>query len=111
MENGIINVVKTFGLFTVTAFAEIIGCYLSYLWISENKSGWILFPAIVSLVIFVWLLTLHPYPTGKVYAAYGGVYISASIMWLWLINSIQPSSSDLIGALLCILGMIVIIVG
>ena len=64
---------KTIILFIVTAIAEIIGCYLPYLWLKQDKSAWLLVPAAISLVLFAWLLSLHPTAAGRVYAAYGGV--------------------------------------
>jgi len=90
------DVFKTLGLFIVTAITEIVGCYLPYcylpyLWIKENQSAWLLVPAIFSLGIFVWLLTLHPEAAARTYAAYGGVYISVAILWLWLMESTRPS--------------------
>ncbi|ODA18466.1 hypothetical protein A9G00_02495, partial [Achromobacter xylosoxidans] len=66
---------QTFALFVLTALAEIIGCYLPYLWLRRSHSIWLLAPAAVSLALFAWLLTLHPTASGRVYAAYGGVYI------------------------------------
>lgn len=66
---------KTVGLFVLTAIAEIVGCYLPYLWLRQDKSILLLIPAAISLAAFAWLLTLHPTATGRVYAAYGGVYI------------------------------------
>ncbi|MFA0411736.1 YnfA family protein, partial [Vibrio splendidus] len=77
---------KTVGLFVLTAVAEIVGCYLPYLWLREDKSIWLLIPAAISLALFAWLLTLHPTATGRVYAAYGGVYISVALIWLWLVD-------------------------
>src|ERR1043165_6239350 len=68
-------VLKTLGLLLLTAAAEIIGCYLPYLWLQRGKSAWLLLPAALSLALFVWLLTLHPAAAGRVYAAYGGVYV------------------------------------
>lgn len=65
-------VLKTIGLFIVTALAEIVGCYLPYLWLKQDKPAWLLIPAIVSLFLFAWLLTLHPFAAGRTYAAYGG---------------------------------------
>lgn len=106
-----INLAKTFGLFVATALAEIIGCYLPYLWIREGKSAWLLIPAVLSLAAFAWLLTLHPQAAGRVYAAYGGVYIGVALIWLWVIDSIKPTITDCIGAGLCFLGMAVIILG
>jgi small multidrug resistance family-3 protein len=102
---------KTFGLFVATAIAEIVGCYLPYLWIRHGFSGWILVPAILSLAVFVWLLSLHPHAAGRVYAAYGGVYVSTALIWLWLVDSIRPTATDFVGALLCIIGMTVIMFG
>lgn len=75
-------IVKTFALFVVTAFAEILGCYLPYLWLRKGGSAWLLLPATVFLLLFAWLLSLHPTAAGRVYAAYGGVYISVAIIWL-----------------------------
>src|SRR5688500_9216084 len=75
---------NTFLLFAFTALAEIVGCYLPYLWLRKGGSAWLLLPAAASLALFAWLLTLHPTASGRVYAAYGGVYVSAAILWLWL---------------------------
>lgn len=66
---------KVLGLFLITALAEIIGCYLPYLWLREGKSVWLLIPAALSLAAFAWLLSLHPTAAGRVYAAYGGACI------------------------------------
>ena len=67
------EMLRTFGLFVVTAVAEIVGCYLPYLWLREGRSAWLLLPAALSLAVFAWLLSLHPTAAGRVYAAYGGV--------------------------------------
>ena len=99
---------KTFGLFIVTALAEIIGCYLPYLWLREGKSIWLLVPAAISLAIFAWLLTLHPAAAGRVYAAYGGVYIVMAVLWLWAIDGIRPTPWDLVGSGVALLGMTII---
>jgi small multidrug resistance family-3 protein len=99
---------KTFLLFVVTALAEIVGCYLPYLWLRKGGSAWLLVPAAISLALFAWLLTLHPTASGRVYAAYGGVYVSAAILWLWLIDGIKPTRWDLLGAGLCLAGMAII---
>ena len=102
---------KLTGLFAATAVAEIIGCYLPYLWLRHGKSIWLLAPAAASLALFVWLLTLHPHAAGRVYAAYGGVYVSVAILWLWLVESVRPTASDVIGVGVCILGMLIIMLG
>lgn len=67
-------------LFIITALAEIVGCYLPYLWLRREGSVWLLLPATASLGIFAWLLSLHPTAAGRVYAAYGGVYISVALV-------------------------------
>jgi len=77
-----VDILKTFALFIATALAEIIGCYLPYLWLKQGRSAWLLVPAAFSLAAFAWLLTLHPHAAGRVYAAYGGVYISVALIWL-----------------------------
>jgi len=102
---------KTLALFICTALAEIVGCYLPYLWLKEGKSAWLLLPAMLSLGLFAWLLTLHPHPAGRVYAAYGGVYIGVAILWLWAVDSVRPTATDLLGAGICFIGMAVIIFG
>lgn len=102
---------KLLGLFVATAVAEIVGCYLPWLWLRHGHSAWLLLPAAASLGLFVWLLTLHPQAAGRVYAAYGGVYIGTALLWLWLVESIRPTRMDLLGALICLLGMAVIIFG
>jgi len=99
---------KTVGLFVLTAIAEIVGCYLPYLWLREDKSVWLLIPAAMSLSAFAWLLTLHPTATGRVYAAYGGVYISVALVWLWLVDGEKPTTWDLVGGSVALLGMAII---
>ena len=99
---------KTLLLFIATAFAEIIGCYLPYLWLRKGASAWLLLPAAVSLALFAWLLTLHPTASGRVYAAYGGVYVTIAVGWLWLVDQVKPTRWDALGAMLCLAGMAVI---
>ena len=99
---------KTFALYVATALAEIIGCYLPYLWLKEGKSIWLLLPAAASLAIFAWLLTLHETAAGRVYAAYGGVYISVAIVWLWAVDGVRPTPWDIAGVLVARTGMGVI---
>ncbi|HEH9411851.1 TPA: YnfA family protein [Aeromonas salmonicida] len=99
---------KTIGLFLITAVAEIVGCYLPYLWLTQGRSVWLLLPAGLSLVLFAWLLSLHPTAASRVYAAYGGVYIFVAILWLWLVDGIRPTLWDLVGSLVALLGMAII---
>lgn len=102
---------KLLALFSATAVAEIVGCYLPYLWLKQDKSAWLLLPAAASLALFVWLLSLHPHAAGRVYAAYGGVYVAVAILWLWAVDAVRPTLTDLVGVAICILGMLVIMLG
>lgn len=102
---------RTFGLFVATALAEIIGCYLPWLWLRQGRSVWLLVPAALALALFVWLLSLHPNAAGRVYAAYGGVYVGTALLWLWLVDSVRPTPTDMLGVAICILGMAVIMFG
>lgn len=111
MATDLVAGIKLLALFSVTSVAEIIGCYLPYLWLKHDRSAWLLVPAAISLALFVWLLTLHPHVAGRVYAAYGGVYVSVAILWLWAVDHVRPTMTDLIGASICILGMLVIMFG
>ena len=92
---------RTFLLFVATALAEIIGCYLPYLWLKQDRSAWLLMPAAISLAAFAWLLTLHETAAGRVYAAYIGV----AIAWLWAVDGIRPSAWDIAGVAVCLAGM------
>lgn len=105
------DILKIFGLFVITAIAEIVGCYLPYLWLKQGGSVWLLMPAAFSLALFVWLLTLHPSAAGRVYAAYGGVYIGVAVVWLWLVDSIKPTITDWVGVAVCLAGTAIIIFG
>lgn len=98
-------------LFLATAVAEIVGCFLPYLWLRQGASAWVLPPAAASLAVFVWLLTLHPTGAGRTYAAYGGVYVATAVVWLWLVEGEQPDRWDIVGAAVCIAGMAIIVLG
>lgn len=105
------EIFKVFGLFILTALAEIIGCYLPYLWLKQGYSVWLLLPAALSLALFAWLLTLHPHAAGRVYAAYGGVYVSVALIWLWAVDGVRPSLSDWLGVVVVLIGMLIIMFG
>jgi small multidrug resistance family-3 protein len=105
------ELLRTFFLFVATAVAEIVGCYLPYLWLRQDKSAWLLVPAAVSLALFAWLLSLHPIAAGRVYAAYGGVYVGVAIVWLMLVDKVRPTMSDWVGVAVCIVGMAIIMLG
>jgi small multidrug resistance family-3 protein len=104
-------IAKTLALFVTTAVAEIVGCYLPYLWLKKSGSPLLLLPAAASLALFAWLLSLHPTAAGRVYAAYGGVYVSVAILWLWLVDAVRPTPWDLLGVAICLLGMSIIMLG
>lgn len=102
---------KTLLLYLATALAEIVGCYLPWLWLRQGGSAWLLLlllPAAASLALFAWLLTLRGAASGRVYAAYGGVYIGAALVWLWAVDGVRPSAWDVAGGAVALLGMALI---
>lgn len=103
--------IQTAALFVLTALAEIVGCFLPYLWLRKDGSIWLLVPAALSLAAFVWLLTLHPAASGRVYAAYGGVYVATALVWLKVVDGEKLSVFDWTGAGITLLGMAVIVFG
>ncbi len=97
-------------LFVVAAIAEIAGCFSFWAWWRLEKSPLWLLPGLASLVAFAWLLALAPVDTaGRAYAAYGGIYIAASLLWLWLAEGVRPDRWDIVGAAVCIAGASVIL--
>jgi small multidrug resistance family-3 protein len=109
--SGVVNgtMLRTAALFVATALAEIVGCYLPYLWLRHGRSPWLLLPTAVSLAAFVWLLTLHPMAAGRTYAAYGGVYVAVAIVWLWAVDGQKPDTWDLLGGAVTIAGTLIIV--
>jgi small multidrug resistance family-3 protein len=102
--------VPALGVLLAAAFFEIAGCFAVWSWLRLGKSIWWLAPGVTSLVIFAWLLTLAPTDSaGRAYAVYGGIYIAASLMWLWVVERQQPDRWDVIGAAVCILGAAIIL--
>ncbi|MGH6942952.1 MAG: YnfA family protein [Geminicoccaceae bacterium] len=103
---------KTALVYAGAAIAEIAGCFGFWLWLREGKPIWWLVPALVSLVVFASLLTLvDSAAAGRAYAAYGGVYIVASLVWLWVVENVTPDRWDALGAALCLIGAAVILFG
>lgn len=100
------------GIYVMAALAEIAGCFAFWAWLRLGKSaGWLL-PGVVSLILFAWLLTrVDSASAGRAYATYGGVYIAASLVWLWLAEGVRPDRWDLLGASICLLGASVILFG
>lgn len=94
------------------ALAEIAGCFSFWAWLRLGKSPLWLVPGMVSLALFAWLLTLvDSDAAGRAYAAYGGVYIAASLIWLWAIEGMRPDRWDLVGAMICLVGASIILFG
>ncbi|MGD0493943.1 MAG: YnfA family protein [Steroidobacteraceae bacterium] len=104
-------ILRTLALFILTALAEIVGCYLPYLWLRRGASPWLLLPAAASLALFAWLLSLHPTASGRIYAAYGGVYIAVALVWLWKVDRVPVTRWDLAGATVALTGMAIIVWG
>ncbi|TKU59680.1 MULTISPECIES: YnfA family protein [Citrobacter] len=103
---------KTTFLFFITALCEIIGCFLPWLWLKRGgATAWLLIPAGMSLALFVWLLTIHPAASGRVYAAYGGVYVVTALLWLRIVDGVKLSLYDWSGALVALCGMLIIVAG
>lgn len=109
-------VLKTTALFVVTALAEIAGCFLPYVWLRKGGSAWLLAPAAACVAAFVWLLSLHPAASGRVYAAYGGVcfllrpsrparHNATALVWLRVVDGVKLSIFDWAGAGIALLGM------
>jgi small multidrug resistance family-3 protein len=109
MDIQITKVITTFFLFLITAIAEILGCYFPYLILNQGKSHWLWIPTALSLLIFVWLLTLHPAASGRIYAAYGGIYIFTALLWLRYVDQVSLTRWDLLGGVVVILGALLII--
>lgn len=94
------------------ALAEIAGCFAFWAWLHLGKSSWWLLPGMMSLALFAWLLTLvDSAAAGRTYAAYGGVYICASLVWLWAIEGVRPDRWDVTGAAVCLIGAGIILLG
>lgn len=103
--------IKTTLLFMATAVAEILGCYLPGLWLKKQGGVLLLLPAAASLVAFVYLLSLHPAASGRVYASYGGVYILTALLWLRFIDGVKLSPQDWLGAAVIFAGIMIMLSG
>lgn len=103
-----IELLKVAGLFALTAVAEIVGCYLPWLVLRQDRSAWLLVPAGLSLAAFAWLLTLHPTAAGRTYAAYGGMYIAVALLWLRFVDGLALTRWDVAGAGVALAGMAII---
>jgi small multidrug resistance family-3 protein len=102
----------TFIVYVGAALAEIAGCFAFWAWLRTGKSALWMLPGLASLALFAWLLTLvESSAAGRAYAAYGGVYICASLLWLWLVEKTRPDVWDMAGAGLCLAGAAIILFG
>jgi small multidrug resistance family-3 protein len=100
----------TLAIYAGAALAEILGCFAVWAWMRQGASPLWLVPGLFSLALFAWLLTHAPSDfAGRAYAAYGGVYIAASLVWLWAVEKQRPDAWDLSGAMLCFLGAALIL--
>ncbi|KKX34427.1 YnfA family protein [Rhizobium sp. LC145] len=103
---------KTYALYAFAALAEIAGCFAFWAWLRLEKPIWWLLPGMLSLALFAWALALVPAEAaGRAYAAYGGIYILASLLWLWSVEGRLPDRWDVAGAALCLFGATVILFG
>ena len=99
-------------IYLCAALAEIAGCFAFWAWLRMGKSPLWLAPGVISLILFAWLLTrVDSDAAGRAYAAYGGIYICASLAWLWTVEGVRPDRWDVGGAALCLIGTCVILLG
>lgn len=98
--------------YLLAAGAEIAGCFAFWAWLRLDKSPLWLIPGMAALALFAWVLTrVEADAAGRAYAAYGGVYIACSLLWLWLVEHRAPDRWDLIGAVVCLAGAAIILFG
>jgi small multidrug resistance family-3 protein len=98
--------------FAAAALAEIAGCFAFWAWLRLGRSAWWALPGTASLIVFALLLTrIDAAFAGRAYAAYGGIYIAASLGWLWAVEGSRPDRFDLAGAALCLGGAGIILFG
>lgn len=96
--------------YPLAALAEIAGCFAVWAWWRLGASPLWLAPGLLSLALFGWLLAQIEAPAaGRAFAAYGGVYIAASLLWMWLAEDVRPDRWDLLGAAICLFGAVVIL--
>lgn len=101
---------RTVLVYPLAALAEIAGCFAFWAWLKLDRSPWWLVPGVAALVAFAWLLTLVPSAAaGRAFAAYGGVYICASLIWMGLVEKSAPDRWDLLGGAVCLIGAAIIL--
>jgi small multidrug resistance family-3 protein len=99
---------KTIGYFLLAGLCEIAGGYLVWLWLREHRSRWYAVLGAVLLVLYGVIPTLQPASFGRVYAAYGGVFIALSLLWGWRVEKIPPDRFDIIGGGVALVGVAII---
>jgi len=100
----------TFVWYLIAAFAEIAGCFAFWAWARLDKSALWLIPGLASLALFAWVLTRADSAlAGRAYAAYGGVYIASSMLWIWSVEGHRPDRWDAVGLAICLIGSAVIL--
>ena len=109
MDIQLTKVLSTFVLFLLTAVMEILGCYFPYLILNQGRSHWLWIPTALALGAFVWLLTLHPAASGRIYAASGGIYIFTALLWLRYVDQVYLSRWDIMGGAVVLIGAAMII--
>ncbi|MBV7308173.1 MULTISPECIES: YnfA family protein [Acinetobacter] len=109
MDIQLTKVLSTFVLFLLTAVMEILGCYFPYLILNQGRSHWLWIPTALALGAFVWLLTLHPAASGRIYAAYGGIYIFTALLWLRYVDQVYLTRWDIMGGAVVLIGAAMII--
>ncbi len=98
--------------YLVAAFAEIGGCFAFWAWLRLGRSPWWLLPGMACLALFAWMLTrIEADFAGRAYAAYGGIYILASLIWMWVVEGSRPDRWDAVGAAICVTGAAIILFG
>ena len=98
--------------FMLAAFAEIAGCFSFWAWLRLGRSALVLVPGVVALLVFAWALTrVDADFAGRTYAAYGGIYIASSLLWLRWVEGITPDRWDLVGGAVAVTGAMIVLLG
>ena len=97
--------IRDYAFYVLAAVAEIAGCFSFWAWLKMGKPAWVIAPGLISLAAFAWFLTrVESEFAGRAYAAYGSIYIVASVVWLFLVENRMPDRWDILGAAVCLIG-------
>lgn len=106
------SALRPLALFVFAALCEIAGCFAFWAWLRLHRSAWVLVPGVLALLLFAWSLNrVDAAFAGRAYAAYGGIYIVIALLWLLFVERVVPDRWDLVGAVLCVIGALVILLG